>query len=200
MLLGILIEMRSGQKLGDYFQKKIAEPLKISDEIKIFGDISNGDKVSAVVTGKCPWSEQTLQGSVHDDNCRAFGRMMGHAGLFATLEGILSLCKIILFTTLKNAEHPFFRTSDLDYLLKPREIKRWAYGFDIPTGPNPSCGKYFSPRTIGHLGYTGTSFWIDLVQKVIVVVLTNRVIYDKDSFKIRKFRPLLHNEILKMLR
>lgn len=200
MLLGLLIEIKSGQRLGDYWQHKITNPLGITNCFKIFGDIEESEAVSFAATGKCRWSGELLRGQVHDDNCRAYGNMMGHAGLFATLEGVLSLCKILLFNALETDEHPSIKKNDLLYLLEAKEKERWAYGFDIPTGHNPSSGKYFSERTIGHLGYTGTSFWIDLRQKVIVVVLTNRVIIDDNPSEIRKFRPILHNELLQSIK
>jgi len=199
MLLGVLIEIRSNQKIGDYWLKKITDPLHISDKFKLFGnkDVSKSNTFAA--TGSCPWSGRPLQGIVHDDNCRGFGRIMGHAGLFSTLKGLISLSKHILLNYLEVEKHPFIESHHLSYLLKPRDKKRWAYGFDIPTGIKSSSGRFFSKKTIGHLGYTGTSLWIDLTQKVIVIVLSNRVIYGDDPTKMKIFRPLLHDEIMKEL-
>ena len=70
-----------------------------------------------------------------------------------------------------------------------------ACGFDIP-GPDPAtraAGRYFSPRSVGHLGFTGTSFWLDLETGQMVVLLTNRVHLGRDDkTKIAAFRPRFH--------
>jgi CubicO group peptidase (beta-lactamase class C family) len=70
-----------------------------------------------------------------------------------------------------------------------------ALGFDMPAALNPSCGRFFSPDSIGHLGFTGTSFWVDLSQSVVVVILTNRVHPTRNNIAIRSFRPLIHDAI-----
>ena len=70
-----------------------------------------------------------------------------------------------------------------------------ALGFDIP-GPDPAqraAGRYFSPHSVGHLGFTGTSFWLDLDSGQMVVLLTNRVHLGRDDkTKIQAFRPRFH--------
>jgi CubicO group peptidase (beta-lactamase class C family) len=80
------------------------------------------------------------------------------------------------------------------FLEVPRDGRR-ALGFDRPSGPNPACGRYFSDRTVGHLGFTGTSFWMDLEAGVIVVLLTNRVHPTRGNEAIRTFRPRLHEAV-----
>jgi CubicO group peptidase (beta-lactamase class C family) len=59
-----------------------------------------------------------------------------------------------------------------------------------------SCGRYFSERTVGHLGFTGTSFWMDLDGGVIVVLLTNRIHPSRDNDRIKAFRPILHDAVM----
>jgi CubicO group peptidase (beta-lactamase class C family) len=73
----------------------------------------------------------------------------------------------------------------------------WALGFDTPSDTGSSAGVYFSPRSIGHLGFTGTSFWMDLDQEILVILLTNRVHPTRENEKIRAFRPLVHNSVMK---
>jgi len=75
-----------------------------------------------------------------------------------------------------------------------------SLGVDVVTGEKPSSGKYFSSQTIGHLGFTGTSFWIDLKSKIVIVLLTNRVIYGNDKRKIKEFRPLIHDAVMEALK
>ncbi len=53
----------------------------------------------------------------------------------------------------------------------------------------------FSPRTVGHLGFTGTSIWMDLERDRHVILLSNRVHPSRDNNLIREFRPVIHDLI-----
>ena len=75
-----------------------------------------------------------------------------------------------------------------------------AMGFDMPRIKDASCGQNFSVYSVGHLGFTGTSFWMDLEQSVIVILLTNRVHPTRENERIKKFRPHLHDTIMNTLR
>ena len=197
LLLGYLVEHHSGMDLARFWREKIAYPLKVEESFYLMGEEQKEtQKASFAVTGKCSWTGSTLAGLVHDDNCRALGRISGHAGLFGTLNGVLELCESILLNYQGKEDHMSFRREDLLYLLKEREGQQWACGFDVPTGEKPSCGHSFSKKTIGHLGFTGTSFWIDLINAKIAVVLTNRVIYGNDNKTIKELRPRLHDALL----
>ncbi len=70
-----------------------------------------------------------------------------------------------------------------------------ALGFDMPAASQPSCGRHFSAASIGHLGFTGTSFWVDLERRVSVVLLTNRVHPSRLNIAIRAFRPRIHDAV-----
>jgi len=80
------------------------------------------------------------------------------------------------------------------FLTVPPGAER-AHGFDTPAGEpaDRAAGRYFSPRSVGHLGFTGTSFWLDLDSGQMVVLLTNRVHLGRDDkAKIQAFRPRFH--------
>jgi CubicO group peptidase (beta-lactamase class C family) len=79
---------------------------------------------------------------------------------------------------------------------KRQEHTGRALGFDTPSPIDPSGGQYFSKNTVGHLGFTGTSFWMDLDRNVIIVLLTNRVHPSRSNDKIKAFRPKLHDRIM----
>ncbi len=74
--------------------------------------------------------------------------------------------------------------------------ERWCLGFDRPSAQGSSAGRFFSQNTIGHLGFTGTSFWIDLDREITVILLTNRIHPRRDDERIRAFRPLLHDKVM----
>ena len=75
----------------------------------------------------------------------------------------------------------------------------WALGWDTPSPQQSSAGELFSSRSVGHLGFTGTSLWIDLEQQVHVIVLSNRVHPRRDNESIQAFRPVLHNAIMRVV-
>jgi CubicO group peptidase (beta-lactamase class C family) len=75
----------------------------------------------------------------------------------------------------------------------------WALGFDTPCASGSSAGERFSADSVGHLGFTGTSFWLDLDREILVVLLTNRVHPHRDSSSIKSFRPLIHDTVMETL-
>jgi CubicO group peptidase (beta-lactamase class C family) len=97
------------------------------------------------------------------------------------------------------AEHPFFYGEDLRTFFKKQRTgdeETWALGFDTPALKGSSSGHYLSTSSVGHLGFTGTSFWIDREKDLVVILLSNRVHPRRDNEAIRGFRPVFHNEIV----
>jgi CubicO group peptidase (beta-lactamase class C family) len=79
------------------------------------------------------------------------------------------------------------------------EGSTWALGWDTPTPGQSSAGQYISSTAIGHLGFTGTSLWIDVSKQVIVVLLTNRIHPSRQRQGIKTFRPLIHDAVMRAL-
>jgi CubicO group peptidase (beta-lactamase class C family) len=73
-----------------------------------------------------------------------------------------------------------------------------ATGWDVPT-ESSSSGRYFSPKSFGHIGFTGTTLWIDPEKELFVVLLTNRVNPTRANEKIRQVRPALHDAVIESL-
>lgn len=127
------------------------------------------------------------------------GGVAGHAGLFGTARQVLhqlsflwriSLGRISDGPCSRETVQTFWTRSD-----KPPH-STWALGFDTPSAAHSSAGDFFSPGSVGHLGFTGTSFWLDLEKEIVVILLTNRVYPCRRNDKLRVFRPLLHNLIM----
>jgi CubicO group peptidase (beta-lactamase class C family) len=74
-----------------------------------------------------------------------------------------------------------------------------ALGFDLPAAVGSSCGRFFPSDSIGHLGFTGTSFWIHRTRRISVILLTNRVHPSRDNSSIRQFRPQIHDALMSEL-
>ena len=95
--------------------------------------------------------------------------------------------------------HGLFQTDIVQRFFKRLPGTDRCLGFDMPAAENSSSVTYFSVNTVGHLGFTGTSFWMDLDRSIIVVLLTNRVHPARDNEAIKAFRPTLHDEVMRCL-
>ncbi len=199
ILLSHIVERVEGVSLGELFEKEISGPLELEKEL-FFPVLSNypEDTVFAP-TEVCPWSYRLLCGEVHDDNCRSLGGVAGHAGLFGTIGAVTTLCRYIMDIYNGNINNPLISQETLKQLVERRGNSTWACGFDMVSKLYSSSGKYFSPSSIGHLGYSGTSFWIDLEKRIGVVLLTNRVCPTRANEGIKRFRPKIHNVIMETL-
>jgi serine-type D-Ala-D-Ala carboxypeptidase len=199
ILLGMVLEIVTGEKVDIFWEKNILRPLKI--ESKLFFPkqmISEDDEY--VETGICPWSKIKLKGLVNDDNCRALGGATGHAGLFGTISGVLSYIeKISLELQGNGVIFQFSKETIKDFFQRKKNL-HWVNGFDTPSACFSSSGKYFSDMSFGHLGFTGTSFWMDIKMQCGIVLLTNRVLCGEDLKPIRKIRPLIHNLVMEYIK
>ncbi|NTV15501.1 MAG: beta-lactamase family protein [Desulfobulbaceae bacterium] len=202
LLLGLISEEVSGIALEQYFQEKIVGPLGLAEGI-FFNPLGASRKAREYFapTEYCPWRGRVLRGEVSDENGWVLGGVAGHAGLFGNIESVLALTSAILEIWQGGREHPCIRREELALFLEaPSQVagSTWALGFDRPTPGSSSSGKYLSPRSVGHLGFTGTSFWIDPDKGLVVVLLTNRVHPSRENLLIREFRPLFHDRVVEL--
>jgi len=148
------------------------------------------------------WRGRLIRGEVHDENAAVMGGVSTHAGLFGTAEAVLRA--VMPWLAAVRGEASPIPTSLAKEFVRKQEIGpqgSWALGWDTPSlGPGSvpsSSGQYFSSGSFGHLGYAGTSVWIDPDRELIVVLLTNRVHPTRKNDKIRAFRPVLHDTVFK---
>ncbi len=144
--------------------------------------------------------KEIIRAEVNDTNCHAMGGVSGHAGLFGHALDVAAFGQLFLNKGIYNGQR-HFRTATVETFSKiyDKKISARALGWDTPTPPS-SSGRHFSKRTIGHLGFTGTSLWIDLQREIIVVLLTNRVHPDKEVNHMKAFRPQFHDAVMKLIK
>lgn len=195
MLLGLISEKITGSTLDELASSIIYTPLGLQKDL-FFVDTDKTRGKGFVSTEKCLWERKMLCGRVHDDNCRAMGGVAGHAGLFGTLQGVVQLCEQLLDQWQGRGQQPAYGNTLLRQALTRVNNSTWTLGFDTPSAQGSSSGRFFSQRSVGHLGFTGTSFWIDLEKECIAVLLTNRVHPSRENEKIREFRPLFHDTLM----
>ncbi|MEO8338163.1 MAG: serine hydrolase [Nitrospirota bacterium] len=205
MLLGFLVERLSGMALDLWCEEAIVRPLGAAP-IMFCPAAGRGqlDVVRPVVdvlriapTEQDEWRNRLLRGEVHDENAAAMGGVAGHAGLFGTAESVLAVSGAWLRgyhgreSILEGELVRQFTTRQ-----ESRARSSWALGWDTPTAPS-SSGSRFSERSFGHLGYTGTSLWIDPSCELEVVLLSNRVHPSRRNEKIKAFRPYIHDLVFR---
>ncbi len=192
MFLSWAIESISGQRLDRFVREKIYEPLGIRDLFFMELGGKSRKKERLVSTGTCPWRRKTLTGEVDDDNAWAAGGIEGHAGLFGDAPSIHILCCEILNALCHESPH-VLDPDVIGSLVRKEKGRDYVAGFDTPSKVNSSAGHFFSPASLGHLGFTGTSFWLNPDSQLIVILLTNRVHSSRDNQEIKSFRPKLHD-------
>ncbi|HEV8341500.1 MAG TPA: serine hydrolase domain-containing protein [Candidatus Binatia bacterium] len=203
MFLGEVVEEISGRTLDRYCQEKVFKPLGLRSTSFVDLTQLRTRRIQPIQemiapTEHCPWRKKILCGEVHDDNAYAMGGVVGHAGLFSSagdIHGFLSRLKRCL-----RGGDPFLPESLLkEFLTRDKTVEgsTHALGWDTPSRENSSSGSYFSPNSVGHLGFTGTSIWWDLEKDCHIILLTNRIHPSRSNDKIKEFRPYIHDLIMK---
>lgn len=195
ILLGKALEVLAGDYLARFCQREIFAPLEFTSAyfcppVVMRSQIPPTESDSV-------FRKRVIQGEVHDENAFVLGGCGGHAGLFADTLDVLRFAACILSEG---------RTARGEQLFQPATVQLFAtrqstppgtsraLGWDTPTAPS-SSGRNFSTSSIGHLGYTGTSLWIDLERNLAVVLLTNRTWPDRANKAIQYVRPAFHDAI-----
>lgn len=152
-------------------------------------------------TEVCPWRQKRLQAEVHDDNCWALGGVSTHAGLFGSANDVARWLLRLRASFKGDPGAPLSQETVKMFTQRslPLEKGDWALGFMIPTSGSSSSGQYFSSTSVGHTGFTGTSFWWDIERDLIVILLSNRVHFGRESKDFAKFRPQIHDKVYKIL-
>jgi CubicO group peptidase (beta-lactamase class C family) len=205
MLLGAVIEEISGVGLDQYCRDKIFHPLGLASTSFLNLELIRRHKLHPVLekfapTERCSWRKRVLCAEVHDDNAYAMAGVAGHAGLFSTVDDINQLVNVLI--RCYQGEHTFLPSALVrEFWTRDKSVpgSTWALGWDTPSPQHSSAGELFSPLSVGHLGFTGTSLWIDLQRQTHVIVLSNRVHPRRDNEKIQTFRPALHDAVMRVV-
>ena len=199
MILRWVIEEVSGRRLDHYVTDEIYSLLALED-LYFMESGKIRPEVKFAATEKCPWRQVLLEGRVHDENAYTLGGIEGHAGLFGTAQAVYVLLSDLLSSYHGYPSSLLFQKDIVRAFFKRLPGTDKALGFDAPCVRDSSSGQYFSQNSVGHLGFTGTSFWMDLDREIIVILLTNRVHPTRTNNAIKAFRPQLHDSVMKMLR
>jgi CubicO group peptidase (beta-lactamase class C family) len=171
ILMGFVIEQTTGQTLDQFAAERVFKPLGMTT--------TGFNPDTSLLPRIAPTEIDTARGGlvwgkVHDENAWAMGGVSGHAGLFSTAHDLSIFATMLL----NGGDYNGVR------IVKPATLARWT----APQGPtssrtlgwlspskNSSAGHFFSPRSFGHTGFTGTSMWMDPERGIYVILLTNAV-------------------------
>lgn len=153
-------------------------------------------------TERCKWRGRLIQGEAHDENCYALGGISTHAGLFSSIDDVSWYGLFLRSQLLGISKTSFKLKTARTFTTRARPLGKgdWALGFMMPTPGAASCGDYFSPYSVGHTGFTGTSLWYDPHTDLLVVILSNRVLLGREIKEFVKLRPQIHNWVVEELK
>jgi CubicO group peptidase (beta-lactamase class C family) len=199
MILGQIVETISGQTLDRFCRTRIFGPLGLRALSFIDLTLVRGGRLAPqhdliAPTQSCPWRRRIICGEVGDENAYAMGGVAGHAGLFGTARDVDALAGAL--------ENGLYEEGGL--LSRDAIREMWTrdgtvpgstrtLGWDTPSAVGSSAGTRMSSRTVGHLGFTGTSIWMDLERRIRITLLTNRVHPDRENQRIKELRPVIHD-------
>jgi CubicO group peptidase (beta-lactamase class C family) len=187
LTLGFLIESVYAMPLDKVAETEIFRPLalqntffnppaKLTEKIAAseFGneyEKQTCQKLGFDVSGY-DWRDYQIRGEVHDGNCYFMNGVSGHAGLFSTVRETFKIARQFLPETtkiLKPDTCTSFRTNYTEDLNEARSL-----AFQLAATKDSTAGRALAEDSFGHLGFTGTSLWLDPRRKRIFILLTNR--------------------------
>jgi CubicO group peptidase (beta-lactamase class C family) len=207
ILLGKALEVCTREYLATWVRREVFQPLGLA------------------ATGFCPpleardsippteedttFRHRRIQGEVQDEHAWQLKGAAGHAGLFSNVGDLLRFAREILAAESLDSARLDYSGQETPRLFDRRTVEIFAerqgpegssraLGWDTPSADSTS-GRHFSPRSIGHLGFSGCSLWIDLEARVAVAFLSNRTWPDRKSRLIRQVWPAFHDAIREAL-
>jgi len=198
ILLGKALEALTHEPLATWSEREVFQPL---------GMTATGFCPSPAARPSIPPTEEDrtfrqrrIQGEAQDENASLLGGIAGHAGLFSNIPDLLRFARQVLPEITDTGSTRLFAKATIASFAKRQipEGSSRALGWDTPSGAS-SSGHHFSSRSIGHLGFSGCSLWIDLEASLAVTLLTNRTWPDRQNLAIRQLRPAFHDAIREAL-
>ncbi len=190
ILLGKALEVLIREPLDSFIHREICAPLQL--------DATRYNPRRSATLAIPPTEEdrtfrhRRIQGEVQDENAWVLNGVAGHAGLFSNVPDLLRFAGAIL-----RSRSDLFAADTINQFahLQGPDGSSYALGWDTPSEGYSSAGRHFSKRSIGHLGYSGCSLWIDLDAEIAIVLLTNRTWPDRKTQLVREVRPAFHDAI-----
>lgn len=194
IILGVALERLADERLDSFCQREVFGPLPMSHTT--FNPPSAMRGSIPPTADDHTFRHRIIQGEVQDENASVLGGVASHAGVFSSSDDLARFAHAML-----NGGYPILRPESVHLFTRreptPEGTSR-TLGWDTPSVSSQS-GKYFGPRSFGHLGYTGTSLWIDPDRQLSITLLTNRTWPDCQNLAIKQVRPAFHDAVVQAL-
>lgn len=194
ILLAFIIEKVAGESLASFSRREIFSLLGMKDTL--FNPPAKlKDRIAA--TERCSWRGRILVGEVHDENAFGMGGVSGNAGLFSTAQDLAIFGQTFLNMG-AYAHNRILSSATVELMTKNHTVgleEPRGLGWGVKAEKGSQAGELLSPLTFGHTGFPGVSLWADPVNKLITVLMTNRVHPTRENEAILRVRPLFHNII-----
>lgn len=191
IVLGLVLEAASALPLEEVINRYVTFPLRMTNTSYCPNKLVNQN---IMPTEFCSWRNRRLIGEVHDENAYHLGGISGNAGIFSTITDMCRLADSMLpksnIEGLGYLNRKTIQVMTKNYTKEYQEYR--GLGWCIKKIPDLTAGEYFSEKSFGHTGYTGTSIWIDPAEQSYAILLTNRVFYSRDITEIRHVRQVFH--------
>jgi len=174
VVLGKVVEKVTGQSLARFAQENIFLPLGMAST----GFLPRPEVIPNIAPTERLKEGGMLRGHVHDPLASKLGGIAGNAGLFSTARDLARFCQMFLqLGSLDGVE--ILRPDTVALMTSPQspdgKPNIRGFGWDIQSTYSSTKGSFFSAKSYGHTGYTGTSLWIDPETQTFLIILTNRV-------------------------
>jgi CubicO group peptidase (beta-lactamase class C family) len=196
ILLGKALEVLTDEYLATWVRREVLDPLRMADTC--FCPPPELRHLIPPTEEDTAFRHRRIQGEVQDENAWLLKGSAGHAGLFSNVRDLLRFATEILNagrrTDSENGRAVLFDSTTVELFAQrqPPEGSSRALGWDTPS-ENSTSGRFFSANSIGHLGFSGCSLWIDRDAAVAIVMLTNRTWPDRQNRMIREVWPRFHD-------
>ncbi len=193
MIIGWALERITGKSLRDVVRETVIDPIGLQNT-----DYGPIDRERCIATEFCPWRKRRLCGEVHDENAFALGGVAGHAGIFSTAFDVAKLGLMWLEGISGISHFGLPRRVFVDAVMPQKEFQNQRRGLGWALWTQGSPARFFGKNTFGHLGFTGTSLFVDPDRELVVSLLTNRVYYGRNPASILLFRIKFHRKVAEL--
>jgi CubicO group peptidase (beta-lactamase class C family) len=197
VLVGAALARAVGARdAGEAIARLVLDPLGLGGRAGTIRDLRARDvRGPFEPTEDAAWRGGRVHGEVHDENAWALTGTggSGHAGIFATAGAVVTFGAAVLDALAGRGGA--LAGFDLEWTVRERPGGTLRAGFDGKSAEGSSAGERASARAFGHLGFTGTSLWIDPAADIVLALLTNRVCPTRDHTTIRGARPWAHDAL-----
>jgi len=176
ILLKMMVEKHSGRKMDEFLDEYFFN--RLGAYSMTYNPVRKMDSTLIVPTENDRFlRRQIVRGYVHDEAAAFQGGVSGNAGLFSSADDLAKVAQLYLNDGMYGGERFISTKTCRLFTGSKTSTSRRGLGFDKPDTKNPSrspCGLLAPQDVYGHTGYTGTCFWIDPVNNMFYIFLSNR--------------------------